>query len=246
MVPSVMSSFMILLAQISVILLIARLVGWVFRKIHQPQVMGEIVAGLLLGPSVLGWLVPAASTTLFPPDGLGALNSLGQIGAVLFMFLVGLRIDLATVFARRRAVAVISYGSIVCPLVLGTALALYLYPKLSVTTVPVTGFALFIAGTASVVGHSTRHTGKPWQQTLETLHNLRALITHTEQLQGITPGQPYRRHLLKVYIRHPEHLSTVDDVLKQEAPVDTQVLYLQGEMCRSDLLLEIEGILASR
>jgi chorismate lyase/3-hydroxybenzoate synthase len=108
------------------------------------------------------------------------------------------------------------------------------------------GSELFIAGTASVVGHSTRHTGKPWQQALETLHNLRAVITHTEQLQGITLGQPYRQRLLKVYIRHPEHLSTVDDVLKQEAPVDTQVLYLQGEMCRSDLLVEIEGVLASR
>jgi Kef-type K+ transport system membrane component KefB len=150
MVPSVMSSFMILLAQISVILLIARLVGWGFRKIHQPQVMGEIVAGLLLGPSVLGWLVPAASTTLFPPDRLEALNSLGQIGAVLFIFLVGLRIDLAMVFAQRRAVAVISHASIVCPLVLGAVLALYLYPKLSVPTVPVIGFALFIGAAMSV------------------------------------------------------------------------------------------------
>jgi chorismate lyase/3-hydroxybenzoate synthase len=108
------------------------------------------------------------------------------------------------------------------------------------------GSELFVAGTASVVGHSTQHTGEPRQQTLETLHNLRALITHTEQLQGITFGQTYQQHLLKVYIRHPEHLSIVSDVLKQQVPAYTQVLYLQGEMCRSDLLLEIEGMLASR
>lgn len=144
------SSLMILLAQISVILLIARVVRWGFRKIHQPQVMGEIVAGLLLGPSLLGWLVPAASETLFPVDGLGALNALGQIGVVLFMFVVGLRIDLATVFARGRAVLVISHASILFPLVLGGALALYLYPRLSVPTVPVTDFALFLGTAMSV------------------------------------------------------------------------------------------------
>jgi chorismate lyase/3-hydroxybenzoate synthase len=103
---------------------------------------------------------------------------------------------------------------------------------------------LFIAGTASVVGHASQHVGKPHQQTLETLHNLDVLITHTEQLHQVTRGQLLRQALFKVYIRHPEHVSTVSDILKQLLPVHTPVLYLQGELCRSELLLEIEGVLS--
>ena len=144
------SSFLVLLAQISAILLFARLVGWSFRKIHQPRVMGEIVAGLLLGPSLLGWLAPGVSLILFPPERLGSLNSLGQVGVLLFMFLVGLKLDLASVFARGRAVLMISHASIAVPLVLGAGLALYLYPNLSEPTVPLIVFALFIGGAMSV------------------------------------------------------------------------------------------------
>ena len=108
----------------------------------------------------------------------------------------------------------------------------------------ISGSHLFIAGTASVVGHASQHVGKPHQQTLETLHNLNVLITHTEQLHEVTSGQLHRQALLKIYIRHPEHFATVSDILKEQLPSHTQVLYLQGEMCRSELLLEIEGILA--
>ena len=105
------------------------------------------------------------------------------------------------------------------------------------------GSHLFIAGTASVVGHASQHIGEPHKQTLEILKNLNALIRQTEHLHGVTPGQRSRPTLLKVYIRHPEHAATVRDILKQQQPVDTQVLYLQGEICRSELLVEIEGIL---
>jgi chorismate lyase / 3-hydroxybenzoate synthase len=108
----------------------------------------------------------------------------------------------------------------------------------------ISGSHLFIAGTASVVGHASQHVGKPHQQTIETLHNMNVLITHTEQLHEVIRGQLHRQALFKVYIRHPEHVSTVSDILKQQLPVHTQVMYLQGEMCRSELLLEIEGILA--
>ena len=105
------------------------------------------------------------------------------------------------------------------------------------------GSHLLIAGTASVVGHVSEHIGEPHKQTLETIHNLNALITHTEQLHGVTRGQWYGQALFKIYIRHPEHFATVSDILKEQLPSHTQVLYLQGEMCRSELLLEIEGIL---
>jgi chorismate lyase/3-hydroxybenzoate synthase len=107
----------------------------------------------------------------------------------------------------------------------------------------ISGSHLLIAGTASVVGHVSEHIGEPHKQTLEILQNLNALITHTEQLHGITRGQWSGQALLKIYIRHPEHFETVRDILKKRLPSHTQVLYLQGEMCRSELLLEIEGIL---
>jgi chorismate lyase/3-hydroxybenzoate synthase len=108
------------------------------------------------------------------------------------------------------------------------------------------GSHLLISGTASVVGHVSRHIGEPHQQTLEILHNLTALITHTEQLHGVTRGQWYGQALFKIYIRHQEHFATISGILKEQLPLHTRVLYLQGEMCRSELLLEIEGILAQK
>src|SRR5262245_25590264 len=82
-----------LILQVSVIIITARVVGWAFRKIHQPQVMGEMVAGILLGPSLLGWLAPGVSAALFPVESLGFLNALSQIGLLLFMFLIGLELQ---------------------------------------------------------------------------------------------------------------------------------------------------------
>lgn len=137
------SNLLVLLSQIGVILILARLVGWGLRTLHQPQVMGEIVAGILLGPSLLGWLAPDVSMALFPSDSLGPLNALGQIGVILFIFLVGLKLNLANVWARGRAVLVIAHASMAVPLILGTGLAIYLYPSLSDTGVTPTVFALF-------------------------------------------------------------------------------------------------------
>jgi K+:H+ antiporter len=137
------SNLLVLLSQIGVILILARLVGWGLRTLHQPQVMGEIVAGILLGPSLLGWLAPDVSMALFPSDSLGPLNALGQIGVILFIFLVGLKLNLANMWARGRAVLVIAHASMAVPLILGTGLAIYLYPSLSDTGVTRTVFALF-------------------------------------------------------------------------------------------------------
>jgi Kef-type K+ transport system membrane component KefB len=144
------SNLLVLLSQIGVILILARLVGWGLRTLHQPQVMGEIVAGIFLGPSLLGWLAPDVSVALFPSDSLGPLNALGQVGVILFIFLIGLKLDLANVWARGRAVLVIAHTSIAVPLILGTGLAIYLYPSLSDTGVTPTVFALFIGVAMSV------------------------------------------------------------------------------------------------
>ncbi len=88
-----MPDILLLLLQICVILGVARLMGWLFKKMHQPQVVGEMVAGILLGPSLLGLAAPRISAALFPPESLGYLSALSQIGLVLFMFLVGLELE---------------------------------------------------------------------------------------------------------------------------------------------------------
>ena len=108
----------------------------------------------------------------------------------------------------------------------------------------ISGSHLLISGTASVVGHVSAHIGDPGKQTLEIIHNLNALIARTERAHGITREQWCGQALFKIYIRHPEHFTTIRDILKEQLPSHSQVLYLQGEMCRSELLLEIEGILS--
>jgi Kef-type K+ transport system membrane component KefB len=140
----------ILLIQISVILAASRLVGIIFRRFHQPQVMGEMVAGILLGPSLLGWLAPGVSATLFPPESLGFLNALSQVGLLLFMFLVGLELDPELLRGRGHTAVVTSHVSILAPFLLGTLLALYLYPRLSDSSVPFINFALFIGIAMSI------------------------------------------------------------------------------------------------
>ncbi len=145
-----MTSFKLLLAQIAVILIVARLVGWLFRKLHQPRVIGEMVAGILLGPSLLGWGAPTVFAALFPPESLGSLNSLSQIGLLLFMFLIGLELDLKQLRELGRTAIITSQASIIAPFVLGFGLAFYLYPRLSDHTVGFTGFALFISIAMSI------------------------------------------------------------------------------------------------
>jgi len=145
-----MPNLLLLLVQIGVVVVAARMVGVLFRRIHQPQVMGEMVAGILLGPSLLGWAAPAASAWLFPPASLGFLNSLSQIGLLVFMFLVGLELNPRLLREKRHAAVVISHASIVVPFMLGAVLSLFLYPRLSDDSVGFTGFALFMGAAMSV------------------------------------------------------------------------------------------------
>jgi Kef-type K+ transport system membrane component KefB len=145
-----MASFKLLILQIGTILIVARLVGWLFGKLDQPRVVGEMVAGILLGPSLLGWLAPNLSSSLFPPDSLGHLNSLSQVGLLIFMFLVGLELDLGHLRELGRAAVMTSQVSIIAPFILGSTFAVYLYPRLSDPSVSFTGFALFMGAAMSV------------------------------------------------------------------------------------------------
>ena len=139
-----------LLLQIVVICAAARGLGWCFGKLRQPRVVGEIVAGILLGPSLLGWLLPGVSSSLFPPASLGLLNGLSQIGLVLFMFQVGLTLDTSRLRQAGRAVLFTSQVSIVVPLLSGAVLALYLHDRLSSDAVSPFTFALFMGTAMSV------------------------------------------------------------------------------------------------
>ncbi|HXI90696.1 MAG TPA: cation:proton antiporter [Blastocatellia bacterium] len=145
-----MASFKLLILQIGTILIAARLVGWLFGKLHQPRVVGEMLAGILLGPSLLGWLAPNISSSLFPSDSLGHLNSLSQVGLLIFMFLVGLELDLGHLRELGRAAVMTSQVSIIVPFILGSTFAVYLYPRVSDPSVSFTGFTLFMGAAMSV------------------------------------------------------------------------------------------------
>lgn len=139
-----------LLLALLVVILAARGLGVLFRRIHQPPVIGEVVAGILLGPSFLGALAPAATAFLFPADVVPLLGMLAQVGVILFMFLVGLDLDAGPLRQRTHAVVAISHASIAAPFVLGSALALALYPRFSTSDVPFTAFTLFLGVAMSI------------------------------------------------------------------------------------------------
>ncbi len=141
---------LLLTVEIAVIIAAARLLGIVFRRFHQPQVIGEIVAGILLGPSLLGWVAPQVAEALFPPQVLPFLKILSEYGVLFFMFLVGLELDPKLLRGRGQAAVVISHVSIVAPFFLGALLALFLYTRLSSDAVAFTSFALFLGAAMSI------------------------------------------------------------------------------------------------
>ncbi|MFN8646909.1 MAG: cation:proton antiporter [Gemmatimonadales bacterium] len=145
-----MMSLSTLLLQIAVIIICSRAIGLLFRRIGQPQVVGEMAAGIVLGPSVLGALAPELSASLFPAASLGPLNALSQVGLIAFMFLVGLELDPRQMRGRGHTAVLTSHVSIVVPFCLGTVLALFLYPRLSDDSVTFTNFALFIGTAMSI------------------------------------------------------------------------------------------------
>lgn len=145
-------SLLILLGQIAIILALSRVMGLLFARLHQPQVMGEMIAGIMLGPSLLGWLWPDAWEMIFPPATIRYLNVLSQLGVVFFLFLIGLELDPRLLRRRGHAAVVISHVSIVAPFLLGATLALYLYPLVFTSTAAMrfTSVALFMGAAMSI------------------------------------------------------------------------------------------------
>jgi len=132
-----------LLLQLAVIVAVARVLGLVARRLGQPSVIAEIAAGVMLGPSLLGWVAPSAATFLFPVTSLPVLQLLSQIGVVLFMFVVGLELEPAHLRGKAKTAIAVSHFSIVVPFLLGVALALGLYARYAPAGVPFTAFGLF-------------------------------------------------------------------------------------------------------
>ncbi len=138
------------LVALAAVLATGRLLGVVFRSIGQPPVIGEVVAGILLGPSLLGQVWPQAATFILPTSVAPYLSVIAQLGVILYMFLVGLELNPRVLGERAHATLAISHASIVVPFALGTALALVLYPRLSSSDVSFTSFALFVGVATSI------------------------------------------------------------------------------------------------
>ena len=137
------------LAQLVVVVAATRLVGALAARLGQPRVVGEITAGILLGPSLLGRLAPAFSAWLFPPATFPVLLAVSHLGLLFFMFLVGLHLDLGMLRASGRTALVTSPVSIVVPLGLGIAVAGYVQPRFAPQVSPF-AFALFMGVALSV------------------------------------------------------------------------------------------------
>lgn len=140
----------LLLMQLIVIVAATRLMGGLFSRVAQPSVIGEMVAGILLGPSLLGMIWSASQSFLFPPSSMPALRLFSQVGVVLYMFLVGVDLDLGRLRQKAHAAVVVSHASIVVPFFLGTALCLFIYPILTPANIQFTPFALFLGIAMSI------------------------------------------------------------------------------------------------
>lgn len=140
----------LLLVQIVAILLAARALGWACTKVGQPAVVGEMAAGIILGPSLLGRYFPEFSATLFPAKSLDNIKLLSQVGLILFMFVVGMDLDLRDLRGKARQAVVISHASIIFPFALGLSLAYFLYSGFAPAGVRFASFSLFMGIAMSI------------------------------------------------------------------------------------------------
>ncbi|KDN55101.1 cation:proton antiporter domain-containing protein [Flavobacterium seoulense] len=133
----------LLLAQIVTIIFVARIFGWICIKIKQPAVIGEMIAGIVMGPSLVGMYLPEFSAVLFPVESLSNLQFLSQIGLILFMYIVGMEIDMKILRNKAHDAVVISHASIIIPFVLGMGLAYFIYDEFAPADVQFISFGLF-------------------------------------------------------------------------------------------------------
>jgi Kef-type K+ transport system membrane component KefB/nucleotide-binding universal stress UspA family protein len=140
----------LVLIDILIVIGLSRLMGLLFRRLKQPLVIGEIVAGILLGPSLFGWVAPDAAAAIFQPQTIPYLGVLSQIGLIFFMFLIGLELDPKYLKSQIDRAILVSHASILMPFSLGSLAALVLYPQVSTDDVSFTAFALFLGAAMSI------------------------------------------------------------------------------------------------
>ncbi|MDL2255767.1 cation:proton antiporter, partial [Parabacteroides sp. OttesenSCG-928-K15] len=146
----IQSPFGLLLLQIIAILLACRVFGWIFKRMGQPTVLGEILAGIVLGPSILGHWFPEITDFLFPVESLANITLLSQFGLILFMFAIGMELDLEEVRKKLKETILISHTSTIVPFFLGMLTAYFVYDKYADPGTPFLSFALFIGIAMSI------------------------------------------------------------------------------------------------
>lgn len=139
-----------LFLQLLIIIAASRLAGRLFASVGQPAVVGEMAAGILLGPSLFGMLAPETFQFVFPSTSLGTLKLLSQVGVCLFMFAVGMELNVNHVRHKAHTAVVVSHASIVVPYFLGVVLAYFLFTRLAAPGASFTGFALFMGISMSI------------------------------------------------------------------------------------------------
>ncbi len=138
------------LLQLLVLLVVAKGAGALLKRLGQPAVIGEMAAGLMMGPLVLGSLLPGLHGALFPASSLGPLGMLSQLGVLMFLLVAGAELDLGALRGRRRFAFTVSHAGIAVPFVLGVLLAIWLYPDHGPQGVGFTAFALFVGISMSI------------------------------------------------------------------------------------------------
>ena len=147
---SIRTPVAMLLLQVITILIVARLCGWLFMKMRQPSVIGEIMAGIILGPSALAQFFPDVSAFLFSPDSLSNIMILRQIGLILFMFVIGMELDISAVRKRVNETILISHAGIIVPFFCGMLIAYWTYPRYASGTTSFLSYSLFVGIAMSI------------------------------------------------------------------------------------------------
>ena len=140
----------ILLLQVIIILFTSRLFGFIFSKLGQQTVIGEILAGVFLGPSIFGWISPELFAVIFPHNSFLSLQFLSQIGLVFFMFVIGMELDLSKIKSKAHDAIIISQVSIIFPFFLGTCVSYYTFQELASKNISFLSFALFMGISMSI------------------------------------------------------------------------------------------------
>ncbi|MBD2357306.1 cation:proton antiporter [Tolypothrix sp. FACHB-123] len=145
-----MHTVILVLFEVLIVIGLSRLVGLAFKSVKQPLVIGEIVAGIMLGPSLFGLIAPSVAANVFPPETIPFLNVLSQVGLIFFMFLIGLELNPKYLSGQLETAILTSHVSILVPFSLGTILSVLLYPLVSNASVSFTAFALFLGAAMSI------------------------------------------------------------------------------------------------